>query len=174
MKLSFKDLIREFKPEEKPEAAIEVAAPEPEAPLMVDGATAAIMVEFMDAVDELTGLLEEETGALAAGSLGGLDGFSQRKQAMAERLEGLIGRLQQEDTRLNEDLRAIVLERIERLDQAVSDNASGLVAMRKAVLTINRSILSALEKSASDGLYAPTGHAVRPVELSASGLNAEL
>ena len=175
MSRRFKDLIREFAPDAKPaEAAPAPAAPEPEAPALTDGPTAVVMTEFMDAIADLNRLLAEETAALSAGTLDGLEGFARRKQAMADRLEGVMAQAGASHLRMNDDLRAMVLDRVEQLDRAINENAAGLVAMRKAVLTINRSLLAALEKAASDGLYAPTGHAVRPVELSASGLNAEL
>lgn len=174
MSRRFKDLIREFVAEPAP-AAPEPAAPAaPEAPALADGPTAVLMTEFLDAVDELNALLDEETGALSAGILDGLEGFARRKQAMAERLESIVGQAKADGLTLGEDLRAMVLDRIERLDRAVGDNAAGLVAMRKAVLAINRNLLTALEKASSDGLYARSGHSVRPVELSVSGLNAEL
>lgn len=175
MSRRFKDLIREFAPDAKPEAdAAPVAAAEPEIPALADGPTAVVMTEFLDTVAELSVLLDEETAALAAGELEGLEVYARRKQAMADRLGGIVTQAQSGTLRLNDDLRAMILERVERLDRAINDNAAGLVAMRKAVLSINRSLLVALEKAASDGLYAPSGHAVRPVELSASGLNAEL
>ncbi|MDQ2103614.1 flagellar protein FlgN [Azospirillum isscasi] len=172
MSRRFKDLIREFAPDAKPVEEIAPALPEPEAPALADGPTAVVMTEFLDTVAELSALLEEETAALSAGTLDGLEGYARRKQAMADRLGGIMA--QAGTLRLNDDLRAMILDRVERLDRAINENAAGLVAMRKAVLSINRSLLVALEKAASDGLYAPTGHAVRPVELSASGLNAEL
>ena len=175
MSRRFKDLIREFAPDAKSEAeTAPIAAPEPEAPALADGPTALMLTEFLDTVAELSVLLDEETAALAAGELDGLEGFARRKQAMADRLNGIMAQVQTGTLRLNDDLRAMILERVERLDRAINENAAGLVAMRKAVLSINRSLLVALEKAASDGLYAPSGHAVRPVELSASGLNEEL
>lgn len=174
MSRRFKDLIREFVADPTP-AVPEPVAPAPsEAPVLADGPTAVLMTEFLDAVDELNALLDEENAALSAGTLDGLEGFARRKQAMAERLESIVGQAKADGLRLGDDLRAMVLERIERLDHAINDNAAGLVAMRKAVLAINRNLLAALEKASSDGLYARSGHSVRPVELSASGLNTEL
>lgn len=174
MSRRFKDLIREFAPEPKPAAPTPEPVPETEAPALADGPTAVVMTAFLDAVAELNALLEEETAAVAAGTLDGLESFARRKQAMADRLEAIMAEANTAHLRLNDDLRAMVLDRVERLDRAINDNAAGLVAMRRAVLAINRSLLAALEKAASDGLYAPTGQAVRPVELSAAGLNAEL
>lgn len=174
MSRRFKDLIREFAPDVKPAEPMPEAVAEPDAPALTDGPTAVVMTAFLDAVGELTALLEEETAAIAAGTLDGLEGFARRKQAMADRLDGIMAEANAAPLRLTDDLRAMILDRVERLDRAINANAAGLVAMRRAVLAINRSLLSALEKAASDGLYAPTGQAVRPVELSAAGLNAEL
>ncbi len=174
MSRQFKDLIREFKTGRREEAPLPVAAPEPEPPPPDDGPAVAAMTEFLDAVAALSQLMEEETAAIAAGDMAGLDGFAQRKLVMADRLEGLTARFREAAPALGGDLRALTLERIERLDRAVAGNAAGLLAIRKAVLTINRNLLAALEKAESDGLYAPSGQSVRPVELSASGLNTEL
>ncbi len=174
MSRHLKDLIREFAPDRKVEEPVSAPTPEPEAAALADGPTALVMTEFLDAVATLSALMEEETAAIAAGDLAGLEGFARRKLVMADRLEAIMLQIRADGGGLSDDLRAMALERIERLDRAVGDNAAGLVAMRKAVLAINRNLLSALEKAASDGLYAPSGHAVRPVELSASGLNAEL
>ncbi|PWC42580.1 flagellar protein FlgN [Azospirillum sp. TSO22-1] len=175
MSRGLRDVIREFARDRRPKPEAAPAPAEPVAALpAVDGATAVVMVEFLDTVRALSDLLDEENAAIAAGEVNGLEGFARRKLGMAERLEGLLAQADADGVALNGDLRAMALERIERLDRAVSDNAAGLVALRKAVLTINRTLLNALEKAASDGLYAPTGRAIRPVELSASGLNAEL
>ncbi|HYG86951.1 MAG TPA: flagellar protein FlgN [Azospirillum sp.] len=176
MSRGLRDVIREFARERRPEpeAALTPAPAEPAAPLPVDGATAVVMTEFLDTVHSLCELLEEESAAVAAGDVNGLEGFARRKQGLAERLEGLVVQAHADGLVLNDELRAMTLERIERLDRAVNENAAGLVALRKAVLTINRNLLNVLEKAASDGLYAPTGRSVRPVELSASGLNTEL
>lgn len=174
MSRRFKDLIREFAPERKPDAPAPEAAPEPAAPALADGPTAVVVTEFLDAISALNALLAEETAAVAAGDLANLEVFAARKQAMAERLEGIVAQARNAPLTLTDELRALMLDRIETLDRTIADNAAGLVAMRKAVLAINRSLLSALEKAASDGLYARCGQAVRPVELSAAGLNAEL
>ncbi|WP_029008811.1 hypothetical protein [Azospirillum halopraeferens] len=172
MSLTLKDLIHEFAPDAVPEAP--AVAEAPAAPDLCDGPTALAVSEFLDAVDALAAALEEETACIDAGMLDRLEVFAHRKTAMAERLETVAERARAEGIRLPEDLRAMTLERIERLDRAIRANTTGLVALRKAVLTISRNLLTALEKANSDGLYARSGHAVRPVELSASGLNTTL
>jgi len=172
MSVSVKDLIHEFAPERKPDAAPN-AAPEAEAPAY-DGATALLVTEFLDAVESLCAVLEEESACIAVGMLDQLEVFAHRKVAMAERLDSVAEQARADGIRLPDDLRTMTLERIERLDRAVTVNATGLVALRKAVLTINRNLLTALEKAASDGTYARSGHSLRPVELSASGLNTTL
>lgn len=175
MSVRLKDIFRNFAPD-RPADGPETAATD--GPAALDGATALVLAEFLDAVDALSALLEEETGCVAAGALDRLEVFAQRKNALAERLEGVLAQARTEGVTLGAGLddgfRALALERIERLDRAVGRNTGGLVALRKAVLTINRNLLSALETAASDGLYASSGQAVRPVELSASGLNATL
>lgn len=172
MSVTLKDLIHEFAPDRSAEQAPAdgPAAPDPG----YDGATALLVRDFLDAVEALSAVLEEESACIAAGMLDRLEAFAHRKAAMAEQLEGAVLRARDESIRLPDDLRAMTLERIDRLERAVSTNASGLVALRKAVLTINRNLLVALEKAASDGTYARDGQARRPVELSASGLNASL
>ncbi|PWC37831.1 flagellar protein FlgN [Azospirillum sp. TSO35-2] len=171
MSVTLKDLIHEFAPDPAAAApADEVAAPAPG----YDGATALVVRDFLDAIEALSAVLEEESACLAAGMLDRLEAYAHRKAAMAEQLENAALRARDEGIRLPDDLRAMTLERIDRLDRAVSVNASGLVALRKAVLTINRNLLLALEKASSDGTYARDGQARRPVELSASGLNTTL
>jgi len=172
MSVTLKDLIHEFAPDRRPEqaGAEGPAAPDPG----YDGATALLVRDFLDAVEALSAVLEEESACIAAGMLDRLEAFAHRKAAMAEQLEGAVLRARDEGIRLPDDLRAMTLERIDRLERAVSVNASGLVALRKAVLTINRNLLTALEKASSDGTYARDGQARRPVEFSASGLNATL
>lgn len=172
MSVTLKDLIHEFVPDRIAETAPAEgpAAADPG----YDGATALLVRDFLDAVEALSAVLEEESACIAAGMLDRLEVFAHRKAAMAEQLESSVLRARDEGIRLPDDLRAMTLERIDRLDRAVSVNASGLVALRKAVLTINRNLLTALEKASSDGTYARDGQARRPVELSASGLNASL
>ncbi|MGF7177519.1 flagellar protein FlgN [Azospirillum doebereinerae] len=172
MSVTLKDLIHEFASEQKPDA-VPGAAPEAETPAY-DGATALLVTEFLDAVEALCAVLEEESACIAVGMLDRLEVFAHRKAAMAERLESVANQARADGVRLPDDLRAMTLDRIERLDRAVTVNATGLVALRKAVLTINRNLLAALEKAASDGTYARSGHSLRPVELSASGLNTTL
>lgn len=174
MSRSLKDLIRTFAADPEPEE-MDVVLPESETDGdLADGPTALVMVEFLDSVAALTDLLETETKLIIAGDLAPLESFARQKQALADRLEGMSAASRNEPVSLNTALRAMALARIERLDRAVAANAAALVAMRKALLSINRSLLAALEKAASDGLYAPGGTAVRPVELSASGLDARL
>lgn len=172
MSVQLKDLIHEFAPEKTPDAApgAAIAADAP----AYDGATALVVTEFLDAVEALCAVLEEESACIAAGMLDRLEVYAHRKTAMAEKLDSVATQARAAGIRLPDDLRAMTLERIERLDKAVTTNATGLVALRKAVLTINRNLLAALEKAASDGTYARSGQALRPVELSASGLNTTL
>lgn len=172
MTVTVKDLFHEFAPERAPDAVPidTVVSPAPG----YDGATALVVCDFLDSVAALCGVLEEESACIASGALDRLEVYAHRKAAMAEQLEGAVGRARADGIRLPDELRAMMLERVERLDRAVSTNASGLVALRKAVLTINRNLLTALERAASDGTYARDGLARRPVELSASGLNATL
>ncbi|MBP2231152.1 hypothetical protein J2847_004464 [Azospirillum agricola] len=172
MSVSVKDLIHEFAAEKKPDDApvVEAAAERP----AYDGATALTVSEFLDTVEALCAVLEEESACIAAGMLDRLEVYANRKTAMAEKLDSIALQARADGIRLPDALRTMTLERVERLDRAVSANASGLVALRKAVLTINRNLLAALEKAASDGTYARSGQAMRPVELSASGLNTTL
>jgi hypothetical protein len=177
MSRRLKDLIRTFEPAAKP-AEPAAAQPEaaPAAAAFVDGPTAAAMVDFTDAVIAVAALLEEETEAVEAGDPWKLDIFAVRKLAVADRLEAVTAELKEIRPNIagNPDLRAMALQAIERLDRAVAANTSALSAMREAVLSVNRTLLSAVEKAASEGLYAPSGQAVRPVELSTAGVDAEL
>lgn len=172
MSVTLKDLIHEFAPDQTPDAPSSaesaVAAP------AYDGPTALFMTDFLDAVEALCTVLEEESACIAAGMLSQLEVYARRKLAMVERLESVGEQARAAAISLPEDLRTMTLGRIERLNKAVNENATGLAVLRKAALTINRNLLSALEKAASDGLYASSGQAIRPVELSASGLNTTL
>ena len=176
MSRKLKDLIRTFEPAAKPAepVAAPVAAPVP-APF-VDGPTAAAMVGFSDAVAAVAALLEEETAAVVAGDPWKLDAFTLRKLAVADRLEAVTAELKEvrPDIAGNPDLRTMALRAIERLDRAVAATTAALSAMREAVLSVNRTLLGAVEKAASEGLYAPSGQAVRPIELSTAGIDAEL
>ncbi|MGQ9369313.1 flagellar protein FlgN [Azospirillum sp. ST 5-10] len=169
--VTLKDLIHEFAPDAMPVAAAD--GPVAEGPAY-DGPTALAVTEFLDAVEALAAVLEEETACIGAGTLDRLEVFAHRKAAMAERLQAVAEQARADGIRLPDDLRSMTLDRVERLEKAIDANASGLVALRKAVLTVSRNLLTALEKASSDGLYARSGHAVRPVELSASGLNTTL
>lgn len=174
MSRTLKDMIRTFAADPDPDA-LEAAAGLPAiVEPLADGPTALVMVEFLDAVAALTDLLETESKAVIAGNLAPLESFAREKQAIADRLEGITGSARHEPVTLNATLRAMALARIERLERAVAANAAALVAMRKALLSINRTLYTAMEKAASDGLYARAGTAVRPVELSVSGLDASL
>jgi flagellar biosynthesis/type III secretory pathway chaperone len=175
MSLRLKDLIREFAPEHRPEEPLPTPQMEAAAtPAFADGPSAVLMVEVMDAIAAICDLLDEETTAVTAGTLDDLEGYARRKQAMAERLERVMAQAEAESITLTDELRAMMLEKTERLERSIAGNTAGLVAVRKAVLAINRNLFTVLEQQASDGLYAPSGQAVRPVELSASGLNTEL
>jgi hypothetical protein len=178
MKKRFKDLIREFARDPKAVEAETEAAPAPAGeetgPVLADGVTALVLVEFLDAVDGLTRLLNDETDAVKRGEVLTLDTFTRGKHAAMDHLDALGERMRAEKLQLSGELKTMVLERVERLEHAIAANTAGLVAMRKAVLTINRNILAALEKAASEGLYARSGMSVRPFELSVANLNAEL
>lgn len=177
MSRKLKDLIRTFEPAAKAaeaEAARPAADPAPVP--FVDGPTAAAVVDFVDAILAVAALLEEETVAVAAGDPWKLDIFAVRKLAVVDRLDAVAAQLRETrpDVAGHPDLRAMALGAVERLDRAVAANTSALSAMREAVLSINRTLLSAVEKAASEGLYAPSGQAVRPIELSTAGVDAEL
>ena len=128
MSVTLKDLIHEFAPERRPEQA---PAEGPAAPdLGYAGATALLVRDFLDAVEALSSVLEEESACIAAGMLDRLEAFAHRKAAMAEQLEGAVLRARDEGIRLPDDLRAMTLERIDRLERAVTVNASGLGELR--------------------------------------------
>lgn len=176
MTRSLKDVIRTFV-RDAPEA---VPAPEPQpeagpAPF-VDGPAAAAMVDWLDAMTALADLLDEETAVVERGDAHGLDAFARRKLAVGERLEALMPASGSLGTAVaaNADLRAMALRTVERLERSVRLNAAALAAMRDAVTAISRHLLRAAETAASDGLYARSGQALRPVELSASGVDAQL
>jgi hypothetical protein len=122
----------------------------------------------------LSALLEDETRALAEGRVATLEDFARAKQTMTDSLESLTRRIQIEPITLNPDLEAIILRHVERLDRAVDANTRGLVAMRKAVLAINRSLIAAVETAVSENIYTCHGARVPPVELSIRGLDAAL
>lgn len=174
MKLRFKDLIREFARDPKAEEPEVVVVEEEYGPSLADGPTALILVDFIDVVDALTRLLDDETAAVRRGEVGELESFTRAKQTTMDRLDAVTQQMRAEKVSLNGDTRSMVLERTERLEAAIAANTSSLVAIRKAVLAINRNILMALEKAASEGLYGRGGHSVRPYELSVAKLNAEL
>lgn len=167
-----KDVIRTFEPERRIEA--EVADDTVTAIEFADGASALYVADFVDAIDALASLLDEETAEIKAARTAPMEKLTPRKLAMIDVLDQLNARAAKEPITLTPDLRAMVLTRIENLDRAIVANTAGLVAMRNAVLTINRALLKAIEKAASDGLYAPNGLAVRPVELSMARLDAAL
>jgi len=177
MKRRFKDMIREFARDPKAVEAEETALPvaeEEAGPVSADGATALAVVEFLDTLDALIRLLDDETDAVRRGDVTALDDFTRAKHAAMDRMEAAGRGVAEEKAKLTADLKAMVVERVERLQTAIAANTAGLVAMRKAEVTINRGILTALEKAASDGLYARSGASVRPCELSLANLNAEL
>lgn len=176
MTLSLKDVIRTFVRETPDEAPVpeprDDAGPAP----FVDGPSAAMMVDWLDAMAALADLLDEETAVVGRGETGGLEAFARRKHAVGERIEALMplsGSLGAA-VAANADLRAMALRAVERLERSVRLNAAALGAMRDAVASINRHLLRAAEKAASDGLYARSGEALRPVELPVSGIDAKL
>lgn len=170
--MKLKDVIRTFETE-RPPAVEETVAASPVVEI-ADGPTALVMVEFLDTVDALAALLEEETAAVTAGSLAVLESFAARKATLADSIDALTEQASGERLTLTPDVRAMALDRIDRLDRATVANTTALVALRGALLTINRALFTALERAASDGVYSGGGLPLRPVELSASGLDATL
>ncbi|HSK40414.1 MAG TPA: flagellar protein FlgN [Arenibaculum sp.] len=179
MTRSLKDLIQDFTPAARTEAAAVVpeAAAEAAPASFVDGPTAAAMVDWLDALASLADLLDEETAAVGDGDPWSLEAFARRKLAMAERLDAFAsgpGPALAAAVAADADLRAMAAGAVERLEHAVRANAAALAAMREAVMAVNRHLIRAVETAASDGLYAASGEAVRPVELSTAGIDAEL
>lgn len=179
MTRNLKDLIQDFTPAARTsaEATVPEVATEAAPASFVDGPTAAAMVDWLDALAALADLLDEETATVADVDPRRLEAFTRRKLAMAERLDDLAsgpGTALAEAVAADADLRAMAACAVERLERATRANAAALMAMREGVMAVNRHLVRAVEKAASDGLYAPSGEAVRPVELSTAGIDAEL
>jgi flagellar biosynthesis/type III secretory pathway chaperone len=172
MSLRFKDVIQEFEPEQVDELVLDETELAP--PTYTDGTTALFVTEFQDAVDALSTVLEEETQAIPTGRIAALEDYAHAKQSMIDGLEALTRRTRNERIELSPDLKAIILRHVERLDRAVDANTRALVAMRKAVLAINHSLITAVEKGVSENIYTSNGVRIPPVELSIRGLDAAL
>ncbi|WP_207477337.1 flagellar protein FlgN [Arenibaculum pallidiluteum] len=172
MTVQLKDVIQEFAPPPEPPRPAEAAVA---AESGIDGASALAFVAFSDGMLDLIALLEDETSAIEAGRLDGLGEFTRRKSAFGERMAVVLAdRAEEGPPRLDAHMRERAAELIARLDRAVQANTGALTALREAVLAVNRSLLAAAEKAASDGVYGSSGHSLRPVELGMAGIDAQL